>query len=91
MGLGATKEAIRRAYKGYLVENALAKKAITPKRTGRPKKRMFEDIDCLRAYFMWQHVQLNIPEEKRSGVSNRSLIAALSANEREGEKTWPEA
>jgi len=90
MGLGATNEAIRWAYKGYLVENALALKAITPKRTGRPKKRAFEDINCLRAYAIWQYVQRNIPEEMRSGLSNRSLIAALSAIEKEAEKTWPE-
>ena len=79
MGTGATKEAMRWAYKGYLLEHAHAFRAISPQKTGRPRKGQYEDIDCRRAFATWHFVQRNIPEELRAGLTNRNLIGTMQS------------
>ena len=79
MGTGATKEAMRWAYKGYLLEHAHALSTISPQKTGRPRKGQYEDIDCRRAFATWNFVQNNIPEELRAGLTNRRLIGTMQS------------
>ena len=74
MGLGATKQAIRWAYNGYLLENMRAIKRINSRAVGRPKLAQHRNIDCRRALAIWQYVRINIPLELRPRASNRRLI-----------------
>ncbi|MDB2608962.1 hypothetical protein N9Y85_02475 [Paracoccaceae bacterium] len=90
MGFGASKEATRWAYKGYLLENAHALRAISSQKTGRPRKGKFEDIGSRRAYAIWQYVQNNVPEELRAGVTNRKLIGTMQSIQNALEQTMVE-
>ena len=77
MGLGATKDATRWAYKGFLLEAGQAVRDIASKKVGRPKIKQYETIDCRRAYAVWDHVNTYILEEHRSKLTNRELIRRL--------------
>ena len=77
MGLGATKDATRWAYKGFLLEAGQAVRDIASQKVGRPKIKQYETIDCRRAYAVWDHVNTYILEEHRSKLTNRELIRRL--------------
>ncbi len=77
MGMRATKEATRWAYKGFLLEAGEAIRTAATKKVGRPHKEPYEHIDCRRAYAIWHHVNKYIPKQERSKLTNRALIKAL--------------
>jgi hypothetical protein len=83
MGMGATKDATRWAYKGFLLEAGEAIRTVATKKVGRPHKEPHEDIDCRRAYAIWDYVNKYIPKQKRSKLSNRALIKSLQKLETE--------
>ena len=77
MGMGATKQATRWAYIGYKYELAQKIKGYSNKLKGRPKLSQYRDIDCRRAYALWQYVQNTIEEDLREKVKNRHLIELI--------------
>ena len=68
LGLGASKDATRWAYKGFLLEVGQSIRKIAAKNNGRPRKEAYQSYDCLRALVIWEHVQKYIPQELRSGI-----------------------
>lgn len=74
MGMGATKDAIRWAFKGYLVEMR-ENMATFSKKTGRKKLHEYGCIDCKRAMRIWLFVQ-TLNTEQHS-LKNRHLIATM--------------
>ena len=77
MGMGATKDATRWAYKGFCLEVGQSIRKIAAKNNGRPRKEAYQSYDCLRALVIWEHVQKYIPQELRSGITNRALIEIM--------------
>mgnify|MGYP006883068555 CR=1 FL=1 len=77
IGMGATKDATRWAYKGFLLEAGQAIKNVASKKSGRPQLAPYQHIDCRRAYAIWEHVNTYIDEQDRSKLSNRGLIRRL--------------
>jgi hypothetical protein len=77
MGMGATKDATRWAYKGFSLEAGQAMKNVASKKSGRPQLAPYQHIDCRRAYAIWDHVNTYIEEQNRSKLSNRGLIQEL--------------
>ena len=74
IGMGATKEAIRWAFKGYLLE--MRQNMTTFKRrVGRKKQREYESVDCKRAMQIWLHV--NASNTEAQSLKNRHLIATM--------------
>ena len=82
MGLGASKYAIRWAYKGFMLEGAeLAQKAakkLEPQILelnvgGAPKKKALRTDDGRRAFFLWFILRV-YPEDDRCGLTNRRAI-----------------
>ena len=74
MGLGATKQATRWAYKGFLLENRERLESITKKTNGRPTKSFFEKKDNLRVFALWYMIK-NLAQTKRAKITNRELIS----------------
>ena len=90
LGLGATPEAHRLAYKGYQAEyNNIVNKISRPAR-GRPKIGQYQDINSLRAFFIWWKVK-DWPLNQRSITTNRELIKWMRSltNEEMRVKYWP--
>lgn len=81
MGMGATKDATRWAYKGFCLEVGQSIRKIAAKNNGRPRKEAYQSYDCLRALVIWEHVQKYIPQELRSGITNRALIKIMQDGE----------
>lgn len=77
MGFGATKQATRWAYKGFLLEAGQAITNVASKKAGRPSIEPYEHIDCRRAYAIWTHVNKYIKEQDRPNLTNRALIKHL--------------
>jgi hypothetical protein len=85
MGLGATKEATRWAWRGYQLEMSNSVKARLKRPAHRPKKPRLANADALRAYSAWNMCQkrrasLNLPDGK---VTSRQLIGIIQAVERD--------
>ena len=74
MGMGASKDAIRWAYKGYMLE---MRQGMTKfkKNVGRKKKHQFESVDCQRAMRIWLFV--NQSRAELNSLKNRHLILAM--------------
>ena len=91
VGFGASPEAHRQAYRGYLEElNDLANKSFKPVR-GRPKTEQYQDINSQRAFFIWLEVK-NWPINRRRIVTNRELIERMRnlTNNEMRVKYWPD-
>lgn len=91
LGLGATPEAHRLAYKGYKAEyNNLVNKISRPGR-GRPKIEQYQDINSKRALFIWWEVK-DWPVSQRRITTNRELIERMRnlTNEEKRVKYWPD-
>ena len=74
MGMGASKDAIRWAYKGYMLEMQ-QRMTNFKKNVGRKKQHQFESVDCQRAMQIWLFVNKNRTE--LHSVKNRHLIMAM--------------
>ena len=74
VGFGATRDAIRWAYKGYMLELGQTIAQQSRKLAGRPKLAKYQGIDCRRALAIYQHVQLSIPQQERAALTSRELI-----------------
>ena len=91
LGLGATPEAHRLAYKGYEAEyNDLVIK-ISQRARGRPKTRQYQDINSRRAFFIWWEVK-DWPLIRRRTATNGKLIERMRnlANNEMRVKYWPD-
>ena len=75
MGLGASKDAIRWAFKGYMLEMA-QNMAAFKKKVGRHKKSEYGSIDCIRAMYIWLYVH-KINKEADLSLKNRHLIKQM--------------
>ena len=73
MGFGATKQATRWAYKGFLLESGERIEKIKKKINGRPKVSFFKKKDNLRVFALWYMIK-DWPQDKRSKITNRELI-----------------
>ena len=74
MGMGASKDAIRWAYKGYLLE--MQQNMVTfKKNVGRKKQHQYESVDCQRAMRIWLFV--NNSRNEIESLKNRHLIASM--------------
>jgi hypothetical protein len=73
MGFGATKEATRWAYIGYISEHMHRLKSDLKKSRGRPGLPVYANKDCKRAFTLWWFAQ-KFDEDKRRNVSQRELI-----------------
>ena len=73
MGLWATKQATRWAYKGFLLESGERIEKIKKKINGRPKVSFFKKKDNLRVFALWYMIK-DWPQDKRSKITNRELI-----------------
>ena len=85
MGTGASKEAIRWAYKGFLSEmkerllevTVKTEPRIKKRRIGPPEKKAELRIDNLRAYYLWYIVR-DLSESYRCELTNRAAIKLVN-------------
>ena len=70
MGFGASAEATRWAYKGFLAESKASKRA------GRKKLAEHENIDCERAQIIWLYVHM-FRNQLGTKPKNRHLISTM--------------
>ena len=75
MGLGASKDAIRWAFKGYMLEMA-ENMAAFQKKVGRRRKSKYGNIDCIRAMYIWLYVH-KINKQANLSLKNRHLIEQM--------------
>ena len=75
MGLGASKDAIRWAFKGYMLEMD-QNMATFKKKVGRRKKSEYGSIDCIRAMYIWLYVH-KINKQADLSLKNRHLIKQM--------------
>lgn len=90
MGLGASKDAIRWAYKGYLLEIRENMDSFK-KKVGRKKKSKYGSIDCVRAMYIWLYVN-KISSNAGLSLKNRHLInqmQILGENDSRIKKVFP--
>ena len=87
MGLGATEEATRWAFKGYQLElreridhATAATFGIMSVSAGRPKKSDKLKANQMRAFHLWLIVQ-SYPKQMRREASNKGLITAIRKDE----------
>jgi len=73
IGLGATEEATRWAYKGFLQENRDRFKSTNKKLNGRPKISFFRKKNNRRAFAIW-FLMKNYRQNIKAKISNRDLI-----------------
>jgi hypothetical protein len=73
MGLGATEEATRWAYKAFLQENTERFESTNKKPNGRPKISFFKKKNNRRAFALW-FLMKNRTQNKRAKITNRDLI-----------------
>lgn len=73
IGFGASKQATRWAYIGYLTE-LKGEIAAIKKKAGRKQLGEYKGIDCRRALALWKYVQFSYPPEARNKLINRQLI-----------------
>lgn len=74
MGMCASRDAIRWAFKGYMLE--MRQSMTTFKRNvGRKKLHEYESVDCQRAMRIWLFVNKSRPE--LDSLKNRHLIAEM--------------
>ena len=91
VGFGASPEAHRQAYRGYIEElNDLVERSFRPAR-GRPKTVQYQDINSRRAFFIWWEVK-DWPLSRRRTATNRELIERMRnlTNEEMRVKYWPD-
>lgn len=74
VGFGATRDAIRWAYKGYMLELGQTIAQQNKNMAGRPKLAEYQGIDCRRALAIYYHVQLSTPFHERAALTSRALI-----------------
>ena len=74
VGMGASKDAIRWAYKGYMLEMQQGMNKFK-KNVGRKKQHQYESVDCQRAMRIWLFV--NKSQTELASVKNRHLILAM--------------
>ena len=77
MGLGASKEATRWAFKGYMLE-LHQNLASFKKKVGRKRKPEFGSIDCQRAMLIWVYLHKMNPNPNIS-LKNRHLISLMQS------------
>ena len=75
MGLGASKDAIRWAFKGYMLEMAQNMEAFK-KKVGRREKSEYGSIDCIRAMYIWLYVH-KLNNQADLSLKNRHLIKQM--------------
>ena len=75
MGLGASKDAIRWAFKGYMLEMA-QNMATIKKKVGRRKKSEYGSIDFIRAMYIWLYVH-KINKQAALSLKNWHLIKQM--------------
>ena len=80
MGLGATEETKRWAYKGFLLESGERFEKINKKINGRPKVSFLLGIDQKRVFALWFMIK-DWSQVKKSNTSNRDLILLAKKNE----------
>ena len=73
IGLGATEEATRWAYKGFLQEKRERFKSTNKKLNGRPKISFFRKKNNRRAFAIW-FLMKNCRQNIKAKISNRDLI-----------------
>ena len=74
MGVGASAEAIRWAYKGFLAE--LHENSKISKKAGRKKLAEHENIDCERTQIIWLYVHM-FRNQLGTKPKNRHLISTM--------------
>lgn len=77
MGLGASREATRWAFKGYMLELHQTWTSYK-KKVGRKKKSEYGSIDCQRAMLIWVYVNKMNPNPSTS-LKNRHLISLMQS------------
>ena len=77
MGLGASREATRWAYKSYMLELQQTWTSYI-KRVGRKKKPEYGNIDCQRAMLIWVYLNKMKPNPNTS-LKNRHLISLMQS------------
>lgn len=77
MGRGASKDAIRWAFKGYMLE-LHQNLASFKKKLGRKRKPEFGSIDCQRAMLIWVYLHKMNPNPNIS-LKNRHLISLMQS------------
>jgi hypothetical protein len=79
VGFGATPDAIRWAYIGYMLELGADIDLKFKKLAGRPKLKKYQDIDCRRAFAIWIYVHESFSNREHCTMSNRELIEQLKS------------
>jgi len=77
VGFGATPDAIRWAYIGFMLELGANIDLKFKKLSGRPKLEEYQDIDCRRAFAIWIYVHESFNNQELCNMSNRDLIEQL--------------
>jgi hypothetical protein len=77
MGLGASREATRWAYKGYMLE-LHQNLASFKKKVGRKRKPEFGSIDCQRAMLIWVYLH-KMNQNRNISLKNRHLISLMQS------------
>ena len=77
VGFGATSDAIRWAYIGFMLELGANIDLKFKKLSGRPKLEEYQDIDCRRAFAIWIYVHESFNNQEHCNMSNRDLIEQL--------------
>jgi len=77
MGLGASRDATRWAFKGYMLE-LHQNLASFKKKVGRKRKPEFGSIDCQRAMLIWVYLHKMNPNPNIS-LKNRHLISLMQS------------
>ena len=77
MGLGASRDATRWAFKGYMLE-LHQNLASFKKKVGRKRKPEFGSIDCQRAMLIWVYLHKMNPNPNVS-LKNRHLISLMQS------------
>ena len=81
MGLGASKDAIRWAYKGYMLELKEKLDDLNKRVGGRPAKSNLQKVDNLRAFTIWFVIWKYLPDLELAKYTNRRLIEFMKSSE----------
>jgi len=85
VGFGATPDAIRWAYIGFMLELGADIDLKFKKLAGRPKLKEYQDIDCRRAFAIWIYVHESFNNQEHCKMSNRDLIEQLKTVSKTGQ------
>ena len=80
MGLGASKDAIRWAYKGYMLELKEKLDDLNKRVGGRPAKSNLQKVDNLRAFIIWFVIWKYSPDLELAKYTNRQLIEFMKSS-----------